>query len=143
MPGSSHQAGRKRSGEEIHEPTRKLVVISDGLPSVDCNHPSPSCFRISGIPDHWIKKDVELILLSVDSGLNNDNHQLSLYPSCYGSQKTALLNLECSSAYFSTLTPTENRILSIQDEAHVQLVLDRHFLDLTPLNTPSDNIMAE
>jgi hypothetical protein len=68
-------------------------------------------------------------------------YQLSLYPACNGSTQTALLNLNTSTEYFQQLKPDDFNYVSTA--GGVDLVIDSHFYDLTPLNSPRDEVVAE
>jgi hypothetical protein len=66
--------------------------------------------------------------------------QLSLYPACCGPTQTALLNLQACSAYFQNLKSNDFNYVTFKETL---LVIDSHFFDLTPLNTPEGEIYAE
>ncbi|KAF8536358.1 hypothetical protein BDD12DRAFT_290351 [Trichophaea hybrida] len=106
--------------------------------------PKPKCFRIANVPPTWSRDDLLDSLRKIDSSLaRRDSHeyQLSLYPACYGSTQTALLNLCTCSEYFQQLKP--NDFNYVKTSSGTQLVIDSHFYDLTPLNSPGDYVVAD
>jgi hypothetical protein len=107
--------------------------------------PKPKCFRISGVPPNWSKGDLLAALQDIDPSLNGQNHQLSLYLACCGPTQTALLYLYTCTKYFQNLKPNEDNYAKTNkvNGTDVVLVLDCHFYDLTPLNNPKSEIVAE
>jgi hypothetical protein len=104
-------------------------------------------FRISGIPLNWTEDDVLDALKSVDATrtLAIQKCHVALYPACYGSFQTGLLNTDSSLQQFSAIDEDGDGVvleLSTQDIVH-DLFIDRHFYDLTPLNTPRNDVFAE
>jgi hypothetical protein len=102
------------------------------------------CFRISGIPQDWNQEDLLGALQTIDPGLRNQESQLSLYPACCGSSQTALFELD-PTKYFQSLRPNESTYERVfpASKANATLTIDSHFYDLTPLNTPDKQIIAE
>jgi hypothetical protein len=106
----------------------------------------PKCFRVSNVPLKWSEKKLSHALHAADRSLRDQKYQLSLYPACSGSTKTALLNFDTCPESFERICPNCYEHLKCPEtsttlEAH--LVIDCHFHDLTPLNTPQDEIVAE
>jgi hypothetical protein len=123
-------------------------IADSGLPT---SHANPSfysiatpsfrtkCFRISGIPQDWEEDDLLGALHTIDPDLRNQKSQLSLYPACCGSSQTALFELD-PTKYFQSLGPNESTYTCTTEAV---LAIDSHFYDLTPLNTPDEQIIAE
>jgi len=104
----------------------------------------PKCFRIANVPPNWSHDNLLNSLQTIDPSLqqmDRDEYQLSLYPSCYGSTQTALLNLRHCTEYFRQLKLNDFNYPSASSGA--ELVIDSHFYDLTPLNSPRDEVVAE
>jgi hypothetical protein len=124
--------------ESVDEGSRKFIK-------------EPKCFRISDVPSTWNNDDLLDFLRKVDGSLATmtlRGDQLSLYPACCGSGKTALLNLNLNDCprFFHSLKPSDSEYVqtrygSSQEESG--LVIDRHFYGLTPLNTPEGEVIAE
>jgi len=106
--------------------------------------PEPKCFRIANVPFTWRRDDLLNSLQKIDPSLERkDLHelQLSLYPACFGSTQTALLNLRPCTEYFQQLKSDDFNYVSTS--GGTDLVIDSHFYDLTPLNTPGKKVDAE
>jgi hypothetical protein len=125
--------------------------IADNGPPTDPNSyaiatPSSTTkwFRISGIPQDWEEDDLLGALQTIDPDLQNQKSQLSLYPACCGSSQTALFELD-TTKYFQSLGPNESTYTRASPASKTKAVLtiDSHFYDLTPLNTPDKQIIAE
>jgi hypothetical protein len=103
-----------------------------------------TCFRISGIPVKWNKDDLLLALRSFDPDFN-DARKLSLFPACSGRTQTALLRLDplMCSEYFRRIDSTQEQYELIEGDPDIYLVIDKHLLGLTPLNTPGDDAIVE
>jgi hypothetical protein len=101
----------------------------------------PVCFRISNVPPTWSEGELLQALQSFDNTLDPaiGQYRLSLYPACCGSSQTALLNLQCP-GYSWDLESNGDQIIEMEDS---DLVMDRHFYGLTPLNNPGGEIIAE
>jgi hypothetical protein len=85
-------------------------------------------------------------LQTIDPYLNIPNHRLSLYLACCSSAQTALLDLGKCTEYFQQLGPNDVRHVSIPNtatETRVDLVIDRNFYGLTPLNALEGEVVAE
>ena len=103
------------------------------------------CFRVSGIPQDWEEDDLLGALQTIDPDLRRqEGLQLSLYPACCGSSQTALLELD-TTEYFQSLGPNESTYKRAFPAGRTEAVLtiDSHLYDLTPLNTPDEQIIAE
>lgn len=127
---------------------QEILRVTDyptrGIPVNNTHNPSPrstpKCFRISNVPSDWNKEKLVDALRTINRFLDQ-NLELSLYPACCGPTQTALLNLSTCTEYFQDLKPNEfNYVNTIEG---LLLVIDSHFYNLTPLNTPEDNIVAE
>jgi len=97
------------------------------------------------VPLDWKVIDLLDALKAIDSSLKDHKHQLSLYPACNTPTQTALLTLDSCSKYFRSLKPNESyyETTSVVNKSKTILTLDSHFHDLTPLNTPEGDIVAE
>jgi hypothetical protein len=99
-----------------------------------------TCFRITNVPQEWNRKKLLDALMEVDPVLQHLNFQISLYPCVDSSQtQTALLNLETCTEYF--VKSDHSNYLTMSNGT--LLVFDSHFYDLTPLNSPEGEIVAE
>jgi hypothetical protein len=105
-----------------------------------CNA-GPKCFRIANVPSSWNKDTLLAALKTVDPFIEDQNPELSLYP-CLDSTRTqtALLNWGTCTEYFDCFKRNDFNCVQIKDEI---LVIDSHFYDLTPLNSPEGEIIAE
>ena len=111
--------------------------VSDDPPN---SNPRPKCFRISGLPLNWNENDLFDALQDIVPSLTRQDYRPTLYPSCYSSTHTALLNLD--------------RTKHLQCRNHLQvsqsasrtaalLTIDSHFYNLTPWNVPEGEVVAE
>jgi len=108
------------------------------------SEPKPKCFRIANVPSTWREDGLLQALQKIDHSLGRQGahkYQLSLYPACYGLTQTALLNLCPSTEYFQQLNANDFNYVRTPDG--VDLVIDSHFYDLTPLNSSGDEAVAE
>jgi hypothetical protein len=99
------------------------------------------CFRISNVPPMWSEAELVRAFQSSDDSLDlaTSQYRLSLYPACSGSSQTAILNLQCPGRSWN-LQSNEDKLIRREGK---DIVMDRHFYGLTPLNTPEDEIVAE
>jgi len=126
-----------------------VTLLRQENPYAHYNDPpvaGPKCFRIANVPLTWSKKQVYRVLHNIDQLLKDHKHELSLFPACSGATQTALLNFEICTKFFRRILPNDHHYVpvpatSTSDE--VLLVIDCHFHDLTPLNTPKGEIVAE
>ncbi|KAF8538649.1 hypothetical protein BDD12DRAFT_137758 [Trichophaea hybrida] len=109
--------------------------------------PQPKCFRIANVPSSWSPENLLNSLQKIDPLLAQTNireYQLSLYPACCGSTQTALLNFRTCTEYFHGLNQNVDHYVKVTnaiDGDH--LVIDSHFNNLTPLNTPEEEVVAD
>ncbi|KAF8538592.1 hypothetical protein BDD12DRAFT_884762 [Trichophaea hybrida] len=119
--------------------------IHDSGPSnIPMANPGPKCFRISNVPSTWSKDDLLNSLKEIDPSLeriSSNEYQLSLFPACHGSSKTAILNFETCTKYFQKLKTDDFNYQRTSDGSF--LVIDSHFHDLTPLSSPEGKIVAD
>jgi hypothetical protein len=101
----------------------------------------PKCFRIANVPTNWDKDVLLGALHTIDPFLKDRKFQLSLFPGCYDLTQTALLNLSTCTEYFQSLKSNESNYKQATDGT--LLVIDDHFYDMTPLNVPEGEIIAE
>jgi len=113
------------------------------LSATPMRNAEPKCFRIANVPSSWSKDKLLTTLKSIDPFLVSKNVELSLYPACSDSTQTqiALLNLRNCTEYFRRLKSNDFNYKEALDGA--LLVIDSHFYDLTPLNSPEGDIVAE
>jgi hypothetical protein len=103
--------------------------------------PTTRCFRISDIPSTWSEDCLVKVMKSTDPGFDEGMAKISLYPSCNGTGKTALLYLSERSELVQHLQTEKTTYLS--EDPPINIVIDSNFYDLTPLNTPKSPIIAE
>ncbi|KAF8531694.1 hypothetical protein BDD12DRAFT_914648, partial [Trichophaea hybrida] len=99
------------------------------------------CFRISGLPSTWSETDLLDALHAIDPSLTRHDSRPSVYPACYSSTQTALLHLD---PYIEHLH--SNLYLHVPESntrAAAHLTIDSHFHNLTPLNDPSGDVVAD
>jgi hypothetical protein len=92
------------------------------------------------VPLDWTYIDLLEALRTIDPDLKDHNPEISLFPARIGSTQTALLNLDRCSGYFGNLNSNEPKHQRVSD---AWLVIDSQFYDLTPMNTPLGEIVAE
>jgi hypothetical protein len=133
LPVKHDNESQMPTGESnAEEGIRKVESIQKG--------PKPMCIRISGIPKDWSKADLLTVLRTFDPSLApvEKQYSISVYPSCYGRDNTALLNVEIGANIAERL-----KMGGGIDIPSCDLILDSHFYGLTPLNTPQGGILAE
>ena len=104
---------------------------------------APACFRISNVPPTWNERNLLQAIRSSDDSpdlASTAQYRLSFYPACSGSRQTALLNLQSPGCQWN-LQSNEDKLIRGEDDSDI--VMDRHFRGLTPLNTPEGEIVAE
>jgi hypothetical protein len=117
---------------------------ASGPSNIPMANPRPKCFRIGNVPSTWSEDNLLNSLKEIDPSLEcirSNEYQLSLFPACQGTSKTAVLNLKTSTPYFEQLEPNDSSYYKTSDGAF--LVIDSHFHDLTPMNSPEGEIIAE
>jgi hypothetical protein len=98
------------------------------------------CFRISNIPDKWSVADLQQALQTFDQDLDPSKYDIFLYPACHGFGKVAILKLYETTGFFKGILPNLARYSRVEKNV---LSIDCDFYGLTPLNTPSEEIIAE
>ena len=150
---AADSAAKQRSRKTAARNGKHTNIADNGPPTASTDPNSytittPSsrtkCFRISGIPHDWEKDDLLGALQAIDPDLRNQKPQLSLYPACRGPRQTALFELD-TTKYFQSLSPNEPNYARVSppNKNEVVLTIDSHFYDLTPLNAPDKQIIAE
>jgi hypothetical protein len=102
-------------------------------------------FRISGIPGGWTEHDVVGALKSFEPTIIDDDQRprLSVYPACSDVTQTGLLKLEnCFELLKEVKSDNIQLELSVEEKDAI-VDIDGHFYDLTPLNTPGNECIAE
>ena len=121
----------------------RRTQLHQGSSSISAAKPklAPVCLRISNVPPMWNEGDLLQAFKSSDDSLDlaAGQYQLSFYPACSGSSRTAILNLQCP-GYSWNLQSNEDRLIRREGS---DIVIDRHFHGLTPLNTPEGEIAVE
>jgi hypothetical protein len=109
------------------------------------NISGPTLIRISGVPQDWTDKDVLNGLLAVKPPciLQGQVSKLTLYPDCSGTRQTGLLSLDKCTELIEYNKPGGITLGIAKEDSRETVVLDSHFHDLTPLNTPGNDILAE
>ena len=108
--------------------------------------PSPTCFRVSNIPSAWNEGDLLKWTQNLDPSWKGDGYRISLYPSYHGTGQTALLNTKHCPATFSDIDRGKAKAITVKGEGsdkEVILSVDCDFYNLTPLNKPKGDIVAE
>jgi len=120
-------------------PEASILPGRASSPSSPSQSISPKCFRVANVPSDWTEARLLDALEKIDPLLEK-NPELSLYPACCGTTKTALLKQRTSTAYFQNLKTNEFNYITFEGTV---LVIDTHFFGLTPLNTPEGKVFAE
>ncbi|KAA8896070.1 hypothetical protein FN846DRAFT_801292 [Sphaerosporella brunnea] len=102
---------------------------------------SKKCFRVSNIPASWDASHLRTWLQQLDERWEPSTCIISLYPSCYNTHQTALVNMDNYPQCFKDIKPDEDKVLEAPEGA--MLSVDYHFHDLTPLNIPDPDITAD
>jgi len=165
-PRSRSQKGKRKQppdGSQLPESSKRAAIgsgvlaVSTSEPrSIDLtsSNPRPKCFRISGLPSSWTEDNLFDALHDIDPSLTRQKFRPSLYPACVSwvplpggfptdrhAKQTALLNLDASSEHLHSRTH-----LSVSESASrtaAVLKIDCDFYNLTPLNVPKGDIVAE
>ncbi|KAF8539485.1 hypothetical protein BDD12DRAFT_882260 [Trichophaea hybrida] len=121
------------------------LVSTSSDPDLNITHTSNlglRCFRIANVPPGWSEDMLLAALGDADPLLKDQKPQISLYP-CIDSTETqtALLSLGTCTEYFRWLMPDDFNYFKTSDGT--LLVIDSHFYDLTPLNSPKGEIVAD
>lgn len=107
--------------------------------------PSSFWYRITGVPLGVNERDLRAALEALDPSLRSANYELKLYPSAEGRQ-TVLLHLMSPSQYFQALKDDEPNSAHIRlggGGAGINIAIDSTFHELTELNAPTGNVVAE
>ncbi|KAF8530881.1 hypothetical protein BDD12DRAFT_914734 [Trichophaea hybrida] len=161
-PASSNPAtyprSRSRKGKRKQPPDgsqspegSKRATTGSGVLTVGTSEPQsinptssnlrPKCFRISGLPLSWSENDLFDALHDNDPSLTRQSYRPSLYPACFGSKQTALLYLDPSTEHLHS-----HNHLQVSESASrtaTVLTIDSDFHNLTPLNDPKGDIVAD
>jgi hypothetical protein len=105
----------------------------------------PKLIRISGVPQDWTDEDVLNGLLAVGPTciFQGQVSKLTLYPDCSGTRQTGLLSLDKYTGLIECNKPGGITLEIAKEDNTETIDLDSHFHDLTPLNTPENDILAE
>ncbi|KAF8540313.1 hypothetical protein BDD12DRAFT_33818 [Trichophaea hybrida] len=102
-----------------------------------------TCYRITGIPSHWGKNELQQKLAEIARDINLENIELSIFRTCcyFTKTQTALLRLKSSTTYFEWWKQSKESFL--EQGRTVRLNIDKQFYGLTPLNNPNEPITAD
>jgi hypothetical protein len=137
---ASHSLGSSKpidnTGSGIHSVGTNVAQSND--PTV--SNPRPKYIRISGLPSSWSENDLFDALHTIDPSLTHQNCRSSLFPGCSGFTQIAVLNLDSGTEHLE-----RHKHLKVPEPANrtVVLTIDSDFCNLTPLNVPEREIMAE
>jgi len=147
----SRKGKRKQPPDGSQSPgSSKRATTGSGVRTVGAGEPRPNdppnlnqlkCFRISGLPSSWSANDLFEALHAIDPSLTRQNYRPSLYPACYNSTQIALLNLDPSTEHLQ-----RHKHLQVSESASrtvALLTIDSQFYNLTPLNVPEGEVVAE
>ncbi|KAF8248450.1 hypothetical protein K440DRAFT_254380 [Wilcoxina mikolae CBS 423.85] len=132
---------------------------SDGGDRVQEDHsrntpvPKWKFWRITNVPSTW-NEDILLQKLQKAGRslelLSQTNCRRWLFPACSGNTKTALVTTSENLEFFQHIGDDKSEHIKIlddstngKDQTEVYLEVDCHFYDLTPLNTPEGDIVAD
>jgi hypothetical protein len=134
--GSSAPAAKLHQGSGTH-----AAKLHQGSSTLAAKSQPAVCFRISNVPPMWNEAELlQAFQSSNDSfDLATSQYRLSLYPACSGSSQTAILILQCPERSWN-IQSNQNKLIRREGK---DIVMDRHFYGLTPLNTPEGEIVAE
>jgi len=134
-----------------------VLAVSTSEPrSIDLtsSNPGPKCFRISGLPSSWTEDNLFDALHDIDPSLTRQEFGPSLYPACVSwaplpggfptdrpTKQTALLNLNVSNEHLHSRTHLS--VSELASRTAAVLKIDSDFYNLTPLNVPKGDIVAE
>ncbi|KAF8534445.1 hypothetical protein BDD12DRAFT_895913 [Trichophaea hybrida] len=103
------------------------------------SNPQPKYFRISGVPSTWNEDDLFGALLTIVPSLTRQYYRPSLYPACSRSTQTAVLNLGPFTAHLQQ----QNHLEVSDPPSKTYLQIDSDFYNLTPLNVPIGEVVAD
>ncbi|KAF8241219.1 hypothetical protein K440DRAFT_665405, partial [Wilcoxina mikolae CBS 423.85] len=121
-----------------------ILAVGTGKPGSDDppnSNPRPKCFRISGLPLSWSENDLFNALHAIDPSLTRQDFRPSLNPSCYNSTQTALLNLDPCTEHLQR--HSHLKVSESASRTAALLMIDSHFYNLTPLNVPEGEVVAD
>jgi hypothetical protein len=126
-------------------PKRFLYADADQSPPKTQEASGLTFIRISGVPQDWTDEDVLNGLLAVKPPciLQGQVSKLTLYPDCSGTRQTGHLSLDKCTGLIEYNKPGGITVEIAKEDSRETIVLDSHFHDLTPLNTPENDILAE
>jgi len=137
-PHSTRPSQAQRTHVVPHLTSPALHQVSvDGSSRSD--GPRGICFRISNAP---LTTDLLACFEDLDASLSTTHGipQLSLYPACSGASQVALLSPVHYPQYLQDLGPYDNYLVRRPD---FDILINRDFHGLTPLNVPKGDIIAE
>jgi hypothetical protein len=131
----------------LYRPFTKRSLYGDGdqSPPKDQEASGQTFIRISGVPQDWTDEDVLKGLLAVGPTwtLQGQVSKINLYPACCGTGQTGLLNMEKCTGLFENIKAGQITCKIAKQDSTATVVIDSHFDDFTPLNTPENDILAE
>jgi len=136
----------ERSARNTKRVVTKSSFLAVGTSQSGSDEPTssnsrPKCFRISGVPSTWSENDLLDALHSADTSLTSQDYRPSLYPACCGITQTALLNIDIYTEHLQSQSHLQ--VSESDSRTAALLTIDSHFYNLTPLNVPSGEVVAE
>ncbi|KAI5776307.1 hypothetical protein EDC01DRAFT_683096 [Geopyxis carbonaria] len=137
-------AMNRRGLRTLNRPSADLIHASgDSSPKNSVS--GPECFRVMNVPSTWNKDDLLESLRRLDKSWDGEC-RISLYPSCRSADQIALLNMESYPAMFRDIEREDSMPIRVTDRGAEQMFMlsvDSNFFDLTPLNDPKGDIIAD
>jgi hypothetical protein len=149
LPKLSHgQPIAYYAGTEVEEQSTSFQSTADSsastpAPPASTERSVQRCFRISDIPLAWDDRRTLNLLADECSTEHAANHQLTLYPSVNGRFQVGILALTGPQDYVDGFAPDHDNSKRVVTSGDDQITIDRHFHGLTPLNTVSNQVLAE
>ncbi|KAF8533302.1 hypothetical protein BDD12DRAFT_984533 [Trichophaea hybrida] len=133
----------RKQPPDCSQSPRSILAVGNSQPQLNVPTSSnqvPKCFRISGVPSSWNEDDLFDALHAIVPSLMHQKFRPSLYPGCCGSTKIALLNLDSGTKHLE-----RHKYLPVPESTSRPgvLTIDSDFYNLTPLNLPEGEIIAD
>ncbi|KAF8538748.1 hypothetical protein BDD12DRAFT_841185 [Trichophaea hybrida] len=144
----SSRKGKRKQPPDASQPSgdSKRITVGNAILTVGTDKsgsddsPNSIFFQISGLPSSWSEKDLSAALHAIDPSFTDQDYQPSLYPACFSSTQTALLNLDpCTELQ----RRNHLRVSESASRTAALLTIDSHFYNLTPLNVSEDEVVAD
>jgi hypothetical protein len=105
--------------------------------------------RVSGIPRSWNRNVVQAALKACELAPKADDDSFSdslhLFDACYGTGQVALCEVDSSAPIVQQISSRNGlyRRITLSGVERAQLKFDTRFYDMTPLNSPQGDVVAE